>query len=364
MSNKKLMVLGVLAVVMVLLAVAVNNIGDAERGVAEGSSYLIQGLDPDNIDSIVVGAGDDALTLKRRGKRFVITNKDNYPAMANRVSAVLTTCMDIETTELVTSDESNFADLGVTEDAAQAVVRFLDADGKVITGLVLGKSKEDADGGYVRRIDSNDVYFTLSSPWVRSDAAGYMETELAAVAADEIESVTVAAGADRYVLTKDAEGAIVLADLPAGKTLVEAQAKSVFETLTSLRYEDVQASTEGLEFGRTYLCRLKDETLYRLKIAQADDAYYVQVTVVHTGEDVAIDPAAVDSDEVRKAKEEKLIVIETAVRFAAKHKGWVYKIATSAGEKLVKGLDALLADEVKEDAEKFKGVEGPAISEE
>ena len=352
MSNTKLTVLGILAAVMVIAAVVVQSDRRGQSSVSDGPSYLIQGLEPDNIGSIVVGSGEDALTLKRSGRSFVIVNKDNYPAMANRVSGVLTSCLDIETTELVTSDEGNYADLGVTEENAQAIVKFLDAEGKVITGLILGKNKEGAEGGYVRRTDSSDVYFTLSTPWVRNDAVGYMDTTLTELATDDIVSVTVDGDDGNYALVKDAaSGDIVLEGMAEGKQFTGTVYKDVFNALKSLSFADVQAGTDGLEFDRSYSCTMKDSTLYKLKIAKKGEDFYVQIGAVYTGGEIGKDMTRVETDEELKAKEQKLLAKESAMKFAAKHQGWVYKLSSSAGQNLVKDIDDIIEDVEELEAE-------------
>ncbi len=73
--------------------------------------YLIQGLDPADIGSIVLGAGDSAVTLKREGGRFVVVNKDNYPADAKEINNLLTKCLEIRTSEFITDNPANHEDL-------------------------------------------------------------------------------------------------------------------------------------------------------------------------------------------------------------------------------------------------------------
>ena len=78
MSNKKLTILGILAVLMVLWAGMQSRISNRIGVEPDRLTYLIQGLDPSVVDSIVIGTGEDAFTLKRQGSSFVVANKDNY----------------------------------------------------------------------------------------------------------------------------------------------------------------------------------------------------------------------------------------------------------------------------------------------
>ena len=109
MSNKKLAILGVVAVVMVIWAVSQGRIGKEAGMKLHTPAYLIQGLDPADIGSIVLGTGERAVTLKRRQKRFVVVDKDNYPAVTSKINDLIAKCLDITTAELYTDDPAAIA---------------------------------------------------------------------------------------------------------------------------------------------------------------------------------------------------------------------------------------------------------------
>jgi hypothetical protein len=78
MSNKKLTILGIVAVLMVLWAVIQSGISNRPGVETTGPTYLIQGFDPSGVGSIIVGTGEDAFTLKNQRSGFVIADKGNY----------------------------------------------------------------------------------------------------------------------------------------------------------------------------------------------------------------------------------------------------------------------------------------------
>ncbi|MDP6433613.1 MAG: hypothetical protein QGI15_04760, partial [Candidatus Scalindua sp.] len=86
MSNKKLIILGIITACMIVWAIVQAHIANKPRAEAEKSAFLIQGLDPANIDSIALGTGENEVILKRNGRRFVVTNKDNYPAESRDIN--------------------------------------------------------------------------------------------------------------------------------------------------------------------------------------------------------------------------------------------------------------------------------------
>jgi len=142
MSNRKLTVLGIVAVLMVVWAVFQSRISSRPKAEPDRPVYLIQGLEPADIDSIVLRTTENVVTLKRRRGRFVVVDKDNYPAVASEINELITSCLDIRTAELYTSDKANHKDLGVTEEDARSVVKFLKPDSSLITGVVIGKTRE------------------------------------------------------------------------------------------------------------------------------------------------------------------------------------------------------------------------------
>jgi hypothetical protein len=90
MSNRKLTILGIVAACMVVWAVVQSRISNRPRTAPDEPTYLIQGLNLARIGKIVVGTGEDAVTLARRGRGFVVANKDNYPANTGEINNLIT----------------------------------------------------------------------------------------------------------------------------------------------------------------------------------------------------------------------------------------------------------------------------------
>jgi hypothetical protein len=363
MNNKNLTILGVVTVLMVVWAVIQSSVSSRPRTEPGAPSYLIQGLDPTSIGSIVVGTGTDAVILKRRGADFVVANKDNYPAVTSKISELITNCLDIKTTELYTDEAAYHEDLEVTEEKARSVVKFMtpEPNSTLLAGVVVGKSRESGQGAYVRLISndkalSDKVYVTSNVPWIKDSAMDYIDQELISINREDINSVTVTSPDGEYTLrTKEGSKDIVLENVPAGKKEKSSECESVFTALTNLRFDDVKKQSSGLIFNRRYVCKLNDSTVYTLEIANKDDKTYVSCTAEYTGEVPKKDMTKVESDEVLKEKEAKLLAWEKAQKFAAGHKGWKYEVPDWKAKVLTKGLSELVEDE-----EKPKEVKPPA----
>ncbi len=348
MSDKKLTVLGIVAVLMVIWAVIQSRVSSRPKTDVDRPAYLIQGLDPAGIDSIVVGTGEDAVTLKRQQGRFVVANKDNYPAKASEINNLITKILEIQTSQFVTDNAANHEDLGLTEEKANTLVKFFKSDSSLLTGVVGGKSKELGQGTYVRLASSDTVYVAPSMPWLGGTAMSYIEQELISVKREDIVSVTVSTAGGEYTLktTDDGKG-VILENIPAGKKFKTNDGDSVFTALTSLRCDDVTKSSGDLTFDKQFICRLKDSTVYTLKIAQKDDKTYAVCEAEFTDKTPVLKGDEVESEEELKKKEAKLLARESAIKFTKKHQGWVYEIAEWKAKNLIKELSDLIEDEEK-----------------
>lgn len=359
MSDKKLTVLAFAAIIMVVLAVVISRISNSYQAASTNEpTFLIQGLDTEDIGSIVIGTGDDAITLKRQTGGFVVVNKDNYPARASAINNLISKCIEIKTSELITDDPSNFDDLEVTEEKAGTVIKFMthEPNSVLLAGVAVGKIKELGQGAYVRLLSndsslSNNVYATTEVPWFEKGAMDFIDQELISAKKDDIESVIVSSPDGVYTLkrTEGGQDVTLEGDIPAGKKFKTSTGNIVFSALTSLMCDNVKKQSDDLVFDRQYVCMLKDSTVYTLKIAQEDDKTYVMCEADFTDktpvEKKSLEQGGtVESEEELKKKEAKLLSQENAIKFAAEHKDWVYTIPSWKAENLVKDLSDLLED--------------------
>jgi hypothetical protein len=269
--------------------------------------------------------------------------------------------LEIQTSASITDNPANHEDLEVTEEKARSVVKFMtpEPNSAVLTGVVVGKTEELGQGTYVRLLSSdsalsNEVYVASNAPWFGGTATNYIEQELISVTRDDIESVTVSSPSGKYTLKpKEDSQDVVLENIPAGKKLKSGDSPSVFTALTSLRCDDVKKKSPDLSFEKQYVCRLKDSTVYTLKIAQKDDKTYVTCEADFTDTAPITKGSDVEEPEELKAKEAKLLARDNATKFATKHQGWVYEISDWKAKNLTKELADLIED--KEEPKEEEG---------
>lgn len=349
MNNKKLTILAVVALALVVWAVVQSRIVSRPPTQDRKPQYLIQGLDPAEIATIVLGKGGETITLKRQAGRFVIVEKDNYPAPNREINNAITACLDIQTAELYTDDPENHEDLGVTEEKAQIVVEFYRADSSLLTGVIIGDTKQTGKGTYVRLLNSDEVYVAPETTWIDNRAVNYAGEDLISIKRSDVDSVTVTGPNDVYTLTQDPNsGIITLQDMPRGKKLKGREYERLFAALTSLRFEDVKKLSQqqqNLGFDRQFVCRLKDSTVYALSITRTDGKTYITCNAEFTDPEPITKERAVETEEELKKKEAKLLARDRAEGFSRKHTGWLYQIPEYKAKILTKDLSELLEDQ-------------------
>ncbi|MHC4453437.1 MAG: DUF4340 domain-containing protein, partial [Planctomycetota bacterium] len=261
----------------------------------------------------------------------------------------------IKVEELFTDNPSNHKDLGVMEEDASSVIKFLKPDSDLLVGVIIGKSKDQGRGAFVRMIPGNKVYVTLERPWIKDQAMDYVNRNIVTVDRKDIESVTLNSSNETYKLKAEVDGdGIILENLPSGKMLKVNDSKSVFTALKNLMLEDVMknpANDAELVFKKKYVCSLKDSTVYTIKIAQKDDKTYITCHTEFTDmTPVTKEQGVVESEEELKKKEAKLLALEKVQKMSARHKNWIYEIAENDAKNLTKQVSELFEEEKKVEA--------------
>lgn len=354
MSDKKLSVLAVLAVIAAGWAVLQNRISQSANTVDFSSAPLIAGLDIESVSTVEVIAnqGTETITLERGNGMFVVADKDDYPADISKVNMLINNCLDIRTNEKITDSAQNHADLKVTRETAQSLIRFVDNDGKEIVGLAISPTVEQG-AAFARLLSEDEVYSIQSPPWINTRPVGYIDTELLTVDREQIQRVAVTTEEGVYIMALDENGQqVILENMPEGKQFKGTDYKSVFGALSSLSFDDVSSVTEveDLSFNNTYICRLKDKTVYKLMAAEKEEKTYVQISADYLDKAPVEKENRVESEEELKAKETKLQAIDTVNNFNKQHSGWVYQIPSYKAQDLTKPLSEIIEDIPEEES--------------
>lgn len=365
MTNNKLAILAFLAVVTAGWAVLQSRISQPTNASTFSSSPLVEGLDLDSVASIMITseAGSKTVTLDRLDGKFVVKDKNNYPADVSKINGLITKCLDIRTRDKITSNAENHADLKVTPETARCTVSFMDKDQKPIVGLAISESDPEKGNAHARLLSENDVYMIDSDPWISTGAMDYINTKLLEVPQDKMAQVGVHTPQDSYSLKLSESGAIELEAVPADKKQKDSVCKSVFGALSYLQFEDVMKDApEGTAFDHTYSGKLSDTTVYKLSMAKKDDKVYAKVSADFMDKAPVEKEQRVESEEELKKKEAKLLAIDAVNLFNQQHSGWVYQLPSYKAGDLTKSLADLVENPAPADPNAPAAESAPVVS--
>ena len=366
MSNKQLTILGIVAAVMLTWAILQSYLAGPQSAKPPEEIFLIQGMPVEKVGKIVLGLNEKEVSLQRSGENeFVVLNKDNYPADNAKVRELLTNCLKIRTSGFVTELAKNHEALGVdTADpnGPDSVVRFYRQAEKagsateLITGIVLGNRVQQGSGQYVRRFEKDNVYRVAEPPTLNSEAMDYINKDLFKLKKEQIAKVTVTRPGENYTVTTDPNDNVILVNKPKNRTVKKYDTERVFETLTSLSFNDVQADsekTQGLKYDVTYQCFLKNAALYIIGLAEKDEKYYIKCQAGYTDKSIEtlLQKRQKSEAEIQEGAD-KLKVYDETQKFTKQHVPWVYEISSWNAQNMSKKREEILEEEKKEDPKK------------
>ncbi len=351
MSDKKLTILGIVAVALAGLAILQSRISRQAGKVDFSSAPLIAGLNIEKVSAIEItsAGGSKTVRLSQQNRKFGLAGKDNYPADVSKINRLINNCLDIRVTDKITSNAANHADLKVTKDTAETWVAFLGTDGNPVVAAAISPREPEKGTAHGRLDGSDDVYAIQSPPWISTGELDYVDAELLTVTKQKIGSIAVKTPEGGYVLVATEGGNdATLENMPEGKQFKGTDYQSVFGALSSLRFEDVAAVTNvpaDVKFDYGYTCKLKDLTVYTLKLGKKDDKVYAKVSATYLdATPVEKTVGEVETEEELKKKEAKLLAIDQVKAFTAQHREWVYQIPSYQADNLTKPLAELLED--------------------
>ena len=355
-SNRQLSILAAVAVAMVAVTIVIYGVECKPPADFEKGSLLIQGLELDKIGQITLKKEDKTVTLKRKGKGFVVPERGGYPASVKKVNELFIDCLGIRIADRVTASASNHGELGVKTDSKDAtVVEFADADGKPVVGLVAGKSLSRGSGTYVRRIDQDTVYASEKSLYLAAEVTSYIETEILDVKKDDVIEAHVELPDEAYTVHRNKDGKTVLAEVPEGRKQKDNDVEAVLDALSYLTFNEVVAEQpEGLKFDATYTAKTKKHLTYTLRLGKVDDKHYAKVAARGPSSAELERAGLIGKNEPKEKLEEKdriLTAADKADEFNARHGSWLYELSSWKAEKMRKPLKDLLEDVEKEPEE-------------
>ncbi len=348
LTDKKLCILGGLAVVMLAATVLVYSGGLFESsGDFVPDSFLIQGLDPDIVSEISIVSGDDSVTLQRTANGFSVKERRGYLASNDKINKIFNN-LEIRCEDKVTENKDNHQGLGVSADDKDAtVIKLMGKDGKVVTGVVVGGQAPRGSGVYVRVVGQDAVYVSRKRVSFSTNITDYVDTELVKVVRGDVNEVTVTSKGGTYVAGRDSAGGVVLRDIPKGKRAKQSDVDTLFDALSNLTFDDIVSDTSvAANPDVTFVCKTKAHATYVVNLSEKGGKHYVTLICGGPSEEIleSLTIAPDDPESKLKLNEAILLARDNAPKFTARHSNWVYEIAAWDAAKMRKSLSDLVED--------------------
>jgi hypothetical protein len=336
MREKTLIVLAAVAIPLALVAAFVPEPGaTVERPAATGP--LLAGLKVDiaNAGTLSVTGPDGTVTLVRKGapgkidQGWTLSGKSGYPADPAKIKPVLDALVALHGVEPKTARPKlySFLDLGEPGKGSQAhLVTVLDANGKKLAAIVIGKQKFAAegenDGGvYVRKPGDAQTWLARPTVALPTDALAWIDQTILAIDANTIKEmvITPAHGAPLDLVRDRAGDKFAVKNLPKGAKLKSAAPGLDIAGSFNLQLDDVKpaAQVSGPPVAKAR--------------AVTFDGMTADLTLTKQGGKTWVTVAASGAGKAGK----------TADAIAARTKGWAYAIPDATATTLESKLTDL-----------------------
>ena len=158
MKTKQLLILAAIFVVLAIVILLFENpFGQSEyEKKVETATPLFPNFNEEQVMKIEITATDETTTLSKQNDSWVVASMDNYPADGEGVTELLSKVTEFKNTQRVSNNPEKQAEFEVDSTGVEA--KLIDANGKVLAHLFVGKTTPGFLSSYVRPADSNDVY--------------------------------------------------------------------------------------------------------------------------------------------------------------------------------------------------------------
>ena len=164
--RRKVLILGICIAVLAGTYILGLVFSPARVGRREAESPLIAGFNRqlrDRVAEIRISTGQGNLRLQKRGDSWILPGaKQEYPASASRIEALLDFLADLARTRVVTENPDAWEEFQVQNEAPRRIQLF-DSSGGELTDLIVGKSVVGGEDDYVRLGGSNEILLSNRS---------------------------------------------------------------------------------------------------------------------------------------------------------------------------------------------------------
>jgi hypothetical protein len=363
MNRKLFITLGILTVVLAVLAIGVG-LQDRWAHRAAPTPRFLPELEArlNDITRLQVQiAGSEPATVERRGDRWVVAEKDGYPADTGLLRRELLTLAQLERVEAMTSKPEKYERLGlrpIDQEGSAARQIKLWAGEQPLVQMLAGKSGPHGET-YVRLLDDPQSWLSSATITSPSRPEDWLDKELVSLTPNQIHRVVLQPPTgDTYTLTNPDPNALsfMLEPIPAGKRVKMGEPQRIAGALNALRLTDVVADDKAPQNDISWhSARFEafDGLVIEARSRKVEDRHYLKLNVWF---DEAL------SQQFRKPTEDEATqptpalkpvdqVKATAEQLNNRFKDWTFIIPDFTAELFNISEDQLLEDELKAEEE-------------
>ena len=327
-----------------------------------------------DVSHIRIKGMDGELNLKKSAAGWVVSERDNYPADASAAIEVLRTVWDLKIVQSPQIGPSQYERLSLIDPAkgsgetGATIVSFLDAEGKELDALWLGKILERESGQptpygpttteagrYVKTGDEDSVFLVSETfNQMETDPAEWLDDAFFGISklkSIEIQSETPEN--DWKLVREEENGDFTLVDAEEGEELDNLKVSSMKNAFSSPRFEDVIVGEEAKEKApgkTTFEIETFDGYAYTVKLGEKTDLNeYFLTFAVKADFPEKREPQEEETDEEAKQRNEEfasaLEALKAKLAEQEKFAGKVYKVRSSVADSLVKTREEILKSE-------------------
>ncbi len=200
--------------------------------------------------------GDKTLTIQRQADTWGLKERDGYAALPDKVRTLVVQLAQSTLAERKTQSQQRHATLEledpVAKDAKSRMVRLLDANGRNIGEIIVGKSRQEAFGNskpgiYVRRPSEQQTWLAVGPIDVALDAKDWIDRKVFETDGNKIAALswqapgTPSKEAIKLKRTTGADPTLAFEEIPAGKKVkANESGDAIARSYTRIELEDVR----------------------------------------------------------------------------------------------------------------------------
>jgi len=288
----------ILFIIFVVVSIPVLVQMSSEKSVKKVSkSMFLPGIKKDNVNRILVSRGTDSCELVKKEKKWVVKERDNFPADTDRINSFLKKVEEAKIVNIASENKEKFSIFEVDKKKGTEVT--LVAGAKKFN-FTVGKVGSDWRTNYVKKKDENQVLSvnkTLAYS-VYPQPFRWLDNKIVHMSASEITGITVELPGEKYNIVRQKNKKLKVSTLLTKET--DNNLLSQFlRNIQNFRLTDVETYDKAKE-KKPELKKKKDKKM--TKEAQAKEKKKKESKPVYYGFDKPVLKLEVVNKDGKKVK--------------------------------------------------------------